>query len=88
MDESHPAIITEILAYLASQDIHANRKTVAVDIRDLQEAGWDIVCNRSRQNQYFIGDRGLELAELKLIIDVVQAARFISPTGPSISWKS
>ena len=78
-DESRPAIITEILAYLESRGIHANRKTVAVDIRDLQEAGWDIICNRGRQNQYFIGDRGLELAELKLIIDAVQAARFISP---------
>ena len=78
-DESRPAIITEILAYLESQGIHADRKTVAADIRDLQEAGWDIICNRSRQNQYFIGDRGLELAELKLIIDAVQAARFISP---------
>ena len=78
-DENHPAIITELLAYLESHGIHANRKTVAADIRDLQEAGWDIICNRSRQNQYFIGDRGLELAELKLIIDAVQAARFISP---------
>lgn len=78
-DESRPAIITEILAYLEAQGIHADRKTVAADIRDLQEAGWDIICNRSRQNQYFIGDRGLELAELKLIIDAVQAARFISP---------
>ena len=78
-DESHPAIITELLAYLESRGIHANRKTVATDIRDLQEAGWDIICNRGRQNQYFIGDRGLELPELKLIIDAVQAARFISP---------
>ena len=75
-DESRPAIITEILAYLEAQGIHADRKTVAADIRDLQEAGWDIICNRSRQNQYFIGDRGLELAELKLIIDAVQAAGY------------
>lgn len=78
-DELHPAIITEILTYLETQGIHANRKTVATDIQDLQECGWDIVCNRRRQNQYFIGDRGLELPELKLIIDAVQAARFISP---------
>ena len=42
-DENHPAIITEILAYLKSQGIHADRKTVAADIRDLQEAGWDII---------------------------------------------
>ena len=48
-DENHPAIITELLAYLESHGIHANRKTVAADIRDLQEAGWDIICNRGRQ---------------------------------------
>ena len=47
-DENHPAIITELLAYLESHGIHANRKTVAADIRDLQEAGWDIICNRGR----------------------------------------
>ena len=52
---------------------------MVADIWDLQESGWDIICNRGRQNQYVIGDRGLELAELKLIIDAVQAARFISP---------
>lgn len=33
----------------------------------------------SRQNEYFIGTRHLELAELKLLVDAVQAARFISP---------
>ena len=49
-DESRPAIITEILTHLESQGIHADRKTVAADIRDLQEAGWDIICNRGRQN--------------------------------------
>ena len=32
-DESRPAIITEILAYLEAQGIHADRKTVAADIR-------------------------------------------------------
>ena len=38
-----------------------------------------MVCSRSRQNEYFIGSRQLELAELKLIVDAVQAAKFISP---------
>ncbi len=78
-DEEHPAIITEILSYLETQGIHTNRKTVAADLRDLQDSGWDIICTRSRQNRYFIGDRGWELPELKLIIDAIQAAQFISP---------
>jgi predicted DNA-binding transcriptional regulator YafY len=40
--------------------------------------GFDVVCNRSRQNQYFIGNRAFELPELTLLVDAVQAARFIS----------
>lgn len=77
-DEEHPAIIKDILAYLEEQGISSNRKTVAKDLAELQDSGFDIVCNKSRQNQYFVGNRGLELAELKTIVDAVQAAKFIS----------
>ena len=78
-DEDHPAIIKDIQAYLEAKGISSNRKTVAADLAMLQESGFDVVCNKSRQNQYFIGTRGLELAELKTIVDAVQAAKFISP---------
>ena len=47
------------------------------DIQQLQECGFDIICQRSRMNQYSIGERILELPELKLLIDAVEAARFI-----------
>lgn len=77
-DEEHPAIINDILAHLESKGIHATRKTVATDLAQLQDCGFDVVCNKSRQNKYFIGTRSLELAELKLIVDAVQAAKFIS----------
>ena len=77
-DEEHPAIITDILAYLSECGIETNRKTIASDLVDLQESGFDVVCYRSRQNKYFIGSRSLELAELKMIVDAVQAAKFIS----------
>lgn len=77
-DEDHPAIITDILAHLEECGIRTNRKTVASDLADLQDSGFDIVCNKSRQNQYFIGSRALELAELKMIVDAIQAAKFIS----------
>lgn len=78
-DEEHPVIIKDILAYLEEQGTHSNRKTVAKDLSELQESGFDIICNKSRQNQYFVGNRGLELAELKTVVDAVQAAKFISP---------
>lgn len=79
-DEDHPAIINDILSHLEEKGIHATRKTVATDLAELQDSGFDVICNKSRQNKYFIGSRSLELAELKMIVDAVQAAKFISPT--------
>ncbi len=78
-DEDHPATTNDIIAHLASFEIVTTRKTVTEDIAELQNSGIDIVCNRSRQNEYFIGSRHLELAELKMLVDAVQAAKFISP---------
>lgn len=40
--------------------------------------GVDIVCVRSTQNHYFIGDRLFELPELKLLVDAVESSRFIT----------
>lgn len=77
-DEAHPKSTREIQAYLSGLGVAAGRKTIAADMEQLLEAGYDVVCSRSRQNQYFIGARAFELAELKLLVDAVQAARFIS----------
>lgn len=78
-DEEHPATTKDIIAHLATLGISTTRKTVADDVAELQSGGFDIIVNRSRQNEFFIGSRHLELPELKLIIDAVQAAKFISP---------
>ena len=37
-----------------------------------------IVCVKSTQNHYFIGDRLFELPELKLLVDAVESSRFIT----------
>ena len=72
-DEAHPADIVDIIAFLADEGIAATRKTVAQDIMQLIDADVDVVCNKSRQNQYFIGERHFEMSELILLIDAVQA---------------
>ena len=77
-DEGHPATISEIMAHLDSEGIAANRKTISKDIALLVESGMDVVCNKSRQNQYFIGERHFELPELKLLIDAAQASKFLT----------
>lgn len=77
-DETHYTTIAEIMVYLDSQGISANRKTIADDIAILTEFGFDIICNKSRQSQYFMGNRVFELPELKLLVDAVQASNFIT----------
>ena len=76
-DEAHPATVADILAYLSENGIDAHHRTVMLDIGQLIEAGYDVVCNKSRQNQYFIGTVLFEMPELKLLVDAAQASKFL-----------
>jgi len=77
-DEAHQATLADTINYLAGEGIAANRRTVAQDIEQVTESGVDIICNKSRQNQYFVGERPFEMPELKLLFDAVQASKFLT----------
>ena len=77
-DDSHPVSVQDILKHWSSLGIEASRKSVYHDIDILIALGVDIVCVRSTQNHYFIGDRLFELPELKLLVDAVESSRFIT----------
>jgi predicted DNA-binding transcriptional regulator YafY len=77
-DEQHPMTIADMEARLAENGMTANWKTIKSDIALLIDNGVDVVCNKGRELQYFIGDRQFELPELKLLTDAVLASRFIS----------
>ncbi len=78
-DEEHALTMEEIIAHLKESDISAERKQLYEDIRELKRFGLDIISRKEgRKVYYFLGSREFELAEVKLIIDSVQAAKFIS----------
>ena len=77
-DDDHPATTADIVAYLDSKGIASHRQTISSDITLLQDFGLDIIDTRSRQNQYFYGSRQFELVELKMMVDAIQAAKFIT----------
>ena len=77
-DEDHPVTLVQIQNYLTELEIEAIPKTIDTDIAALQELGFDIIRNRSTQYQYFFASRNFSTFELKLMIDAVQAAHFIS----------
>lgn len=77
-DDQHPASVADILAFWQEHGIQAGRKSVYSAIEVLQSSGMDIVCVKSTQNQYFVGERLFELPELKLLVDAVESSRFIT----------
>ena len=78
-DEDHPLTLREIISKLKGFDISADRKTLYQDFEVLREYGYDIISEkRGRNCCYFLGERSFELPELKLLVDSVQSAKFIT----------
>ncbi len=77
-DEEHPATTADIIEGIKKDGIEINRHALPVIVKQLQEFVIDIVDIKGSPNRYFIGQRTLELPELKLLIDAVQSSRFIS----------
>lgn len=78
-DEENPLTTNQIvqkLRELYGLDVH--RTTLPRDISILQEYGMDIVTVHSTQTKYFVGKRMFEEPELRLLIDAVEASRFIT----------
>ena len=77
-DEQHILSMQDIVDYLASHGIRAERKSIYADVACLQEFGMDIVLQKGPGGGYFLASRPFELAELKLLVDAVQASKFLS----------
>ena len=78
-DENHCLSTTELIKILEDEyDIHSHRTTLGSDIELLQKFGLDIQITRSNQNLYNLLSRNIDNAELKLLIDAVESAKFIS----------
>lgn len=78
-DENHTMSAQDICSALESTyGITAERKGIYADIEALQDIGLDIVQNKGRTPGYYVGSREFELAELKLLVDAVQASKFIT----------
>ena len=77
-DDEHPAMTTDIVNGVAEYGVSVNRHAIPAIIEQLEKFGADIIEDRGSPNKYFIGSRGLELPELKLLVDAVESSRFIS----------
>ena len=74
-DEDNPVRIRDMQEELARCGISAERKSLYSDIEALRSLDLEI---EEENGGYWLASRAFELAELKLLVDSVQASRFIT----------
>lgn len=78
-DETHGITMPEIITALEAYGVSAERKSIYSDLENLNLYGLDIIGEKVDGHfRYSIGNRQFELAELKLLVDSVQSAKFIT----------
>lgn len=79
-DEKNGLTVAEIIDALNALGVAAERKSVYSDIDALIDYGMDIEKRKGANNSYtyHLLSREFELAELKLLVDAVQASKFIT----------
>lgn len=77
-DENHYITAAELLKFLEEKGIPCDRKTIYADIQSLMDYGLDIINSRGAHGGYRLLSGSFEVPELKLLIDSVQSARFLT----------
>lgn len=77
-DENHLMSAADLGLALGEYGMSADRKTIYGDIETLKMFGLDIVQQKGTNAGYYVGRREFELPELKLLVDAVQASKFIT----------
>lgn len=74
-DENNCLNAAEIISALSAYGISAERKSIYDDIEQLKAYGMDIL---HTADGYCVGKRDFEIPEIKMLIDIVQSARFLT----------
>lgn len=78
-DDEHSLTMPEIIKKLEAYGVNADRKTLYKDFDELKKFGIDLIAERDGKGfKYYLGSREFELPELKLLVDSVQSAKFIT----------
>ena len=78
-DEEHCMSAQALIDALGVYDVKAERKSIYDDIAQLIDFGYDIILVKAKSGGgYYLAGREFELAELKLLVETVQASRFLT----------
>lgn len=78
-DEEHALTTKQLIDKLAEFGISCDRRTLSLDMEFLNESGFEVLATREGHSKaYYMADRSFSDPELKILIDAVQAASFIT----------
>ena len=77
-DEEHPLTLRQIQDLLEQKGVTAERKSLYDDMEQLRLLGEDILSVRDTTVRYYIGERTLDMTQLRLLVDAVQSSKFIT----------
>lgn len=82
-DEYHPLSTTELIEMLNKDGINCERKSIYADVQTLNKIGFNIMTTLSPKRGYFMATRQFELPQVRLLVDAVTSAAFITPKKTS-----
>ena len=78
-DEQNPMTTMTIIDRLGQMGISCERRTLAKDMAILNEHGYEVMYRwLGKEKGYYVEDRSFSVPELKILIDAVQAASFVT----------
>lgn len=78
-DEDHPMRTGVICDKLRAMNISCDRRTLHKDMKMLNDQGYEVMKELiNHEMAYYVSDRSFSVPELKILIDAVQAASFVT----------
>lgn len=78
-DEDNPLSTTDLISLLAEKGVTCERKSIYADIKALNEIGCQIEHTTLPKKGYYMSSRRFQIPEVRLLIDAVNSAGFITP---------
>ena len=77
-DELHPMTTSDIFTALQDSGIAVSRQTLYEDIEVLNRYGFEVICLKGKENQYYISSRSFERPEAEILLKAVCSSNFLS----------
>ncbi len=77
-DCDHHLNAAQIAEYILDENVNVERRAIYKDISALIECGYDVNKSSNLRSGYYYGEREFQLPEIRLLIDAIEGAPFIT----------